>query len=634
MREDETAEVDNSEFPGLASLVDCLVKKDYLEHKDKEVRLHTVLCCMEIFAVVSIFTALVLYCFVVIDRLSNASCLTFCVHLAIDTLTQYAPEAPWGDSEICKIFSTTITQLGNLAHTTSPSNPNYENYIRILNLLAVVKIGVVLVDLAKNYGHDNDYDIDDNPVELLAELFQTTLQSLRPIHSTAVSDLVYKMITSCLEEYYGGIAVPFPLVEEILISVGSGPTLFVTNPAMQSTASNKKGKKVKKTPQQPLQVEKPNPSYWVASKVIRHNLDGLSTPIANLLNGLINGEARVVQRSSISAEEDRDEGNNENETDVWTIIYEVGKISPSVLTTIIGTVTNCLTSEDGKRHKAVELLGKLFCAKGSQLASKFGPSFRKWLQRYQDVEEETRLVLLHCLVEIIKTNKDSHVVHDCQVNLARMVEYDKAFNVRKRALEEICDYAFNNDPNENNENPVSIILLKAVGGRVKSKNAEERMAALTGLAQLYFHNYIRGVVSEIEKAGDDCDVELISRVLTENCSNTCVFGKGDNESSTKDTSGLGKYRFMVRLIFQCLCFSDSVDSKMRSRLTQIIDDLILGANHSKSARKKLSPTGESTLIFALMFCLLPYSLWLICTFPMSLHQSQGELSVLLCVLTA
>ena len=49
---DETVEPDSAEFPGLASLVDCLVE-DYLGHKDKEVRLCAVLCCMELFGVVS-----------------------------------------------------------------------------------------------------------------------------------------------------------------------------------------------------------------------------------------------------------------------------------------------------------------------------------------------------------------------------------------------------------------------------------------------------------------------------------------------------------------------------------------------------------------------------------------------------
>ena len=51
LRHDEQVEADSSECPGLAALAASLVS-DFLEHKDKEVRLYTVLCCMEIFSLV------------------------------------------------------------------------------------------------------------------------------------------------------------------------------------------------------------------------------------------------------------------------------------------------------------------------------------------------------------------------------------------------------------------------------------------------------------------------------------------------------------------------------------------------------------------------------------------------------
>lgn len=45
-------EGESPEFPGLARLASDIVEDRYLKHKDKEVRLYTVLACMEIFCVV------------------------------------------------------------------------------------------------------------------------------------------------------------------------------------------------------------------------------------------------------------------------------------------------------------------------------------------------------------------------------------------------------------------------------------------------------------------------------------------------------------------------------------------------------------------------------------------------------
>ena len=51
LRDEEDLEQDY--YPGLDSLARLVAKKKYLEHKDKEVRLYTVLACVEVFYVVS-----------------------------------------------------------------------------------------------------------------------------------------------------------------------------------------------------------------------------------------------------------------------------------------------------------------------------------------------------------------------------------------------------------------------------------------------------------------------------------------------------------------------------------------------------------------------------------------------------
>ncbi len=48
--QDDNVEPNSPDYPGLAGLAAVLVENRYLKHKDKEVRLLTVLACMEIFA--------------------------------------------------------------------------------------------------------------------------------------------------------------------------------------------------------------------------------------------------------------------------------------------------------------------------------------------------------------------------------------------------------------------------------------------------------------------------------------------------------------------------------------------------------------------------------------------------------
>jgi hypothetical protein len=50
---DPDVEPNSPDFPGLGGLSAVLIDDGFLEHRDKEVRLHTVLACMQILEVVS-----------------------------------------------------------------------------------------------------------------------------------------------------------------------------------------------------------------------------------------------------------------------------------------------------------------------------------------------------------------------------------------------------------------------------------------------------------------------------------------------------------------------------------------------------------------------------------------------------
>ena len=506
--------------------------------------------------------------------------------------------------------------MANLAHTTGPRAPHYKSYMRILELLAVVKIGAVLVDLAKDLGDsalEKDEDEEDNlpanvlvdsPLELLCELFRTLLQSLRTSHPNEVAEYSQKAISSCLEEYHGGsgVSVPLPLVEEILLSVGQ-PKILATNPAVlltpaqQQRSAGKKNDKAATPPSIPLQVELNNPSYIVAVAIVRKHLDSLSTPVSNLLNGLINGEPHIVQRSSILADDEDDDNDDKQHAsggvvDVWTIVYELGKVAPSILTTVIGTVSTCLTCpEASKRHKTVKLLGKLFYARGSKVATNFAPCFREWLRRFADCEPEIRCTMVLHLVSILQESRDREVIREADATLVRML-YDRKTEVRLLAVHKVSDFVYANMK----EKPVSLELLQALGLRVMSKDPSERRDALVGLCQIYYKYYVQDTLQGFQQFGDEQgdknSIQLVSQILTKHCCQGDVFYCKGRKQTSPTTNEL--YGWIPSRIFDCMSIPQSVDPEMRARVVQIVDTILLGSQLSKKASKQLSPAARAT----------------------------------------
>ena len=70
-----------------------------------------------------------------------------------------------------------------------------------------------------------------------------------------------------------------------------------------------------------------------AYNVIKRCEDRLSTPVAMLMNGLLDGNTTVMNDTQISQDA------------VWGIVFELHRIAPSLLTTVIGNVASALQVE-------------------------------------------------------------------------------------------------------------------------------------------------------------------------------------------------------------------------------------------------------------------------------------------------
>jgi hypothetical protein len=539
-----------------------------------------------------------------------------------------------------------------LAHTTGQAQANFGNYLRILTLLAEVEIGVVLVELAKNYQpdhHDDDDSADDDdddddaehhekdkkknssnhneesPLDLLADLIRTLLHSVRNDHAPQILELVEKAVVACLEEYNHGM--PIKVLDEVLLTIGQGPVIQVTNPAAvaaranNNNSDNKNSKRSKQQQQQddkkmpPMQVEQSNPSYVAAAGVIRKTLNKTATPIAALLNGLLHNDTHICQQSSISADltELVDNGNNNNNkeqgsTSVWNIVYELHRVAPQILTTVIGTVSNGLTSSDADLRMAVcQLLGRLFYAKDSRMATQFHACFREWLGRQQDVEPSIRRVICSSCVRLMEVHAVTwpDICTEAGDCLIRLVTTDPQLDVRLETIHLICDLAYR-------KGNVSAKVLRAIGSRVSAKQKQERRDALTGLGQIYYRHYTQAKLKSVQAAGDDCDLDIILKALHEACHldrrrkrhdpSRSRRNRNQNDEMDFDDDGDNddchdaeeeKYGWIPRKIFESACFSDQSDADMRSRVIQIVDDMLLGSELSSNSSKKMTPTARA-----------------------------------------
>ncbi|KAK1741948.1 sister chromatid cohesion protein PDS5 [Skeletonema marinoi] len=557
---DEDVEPHSPHYPGLSSLATSLVSVNddddtsyiYLNHKDKDVRLHSVLACMELFYI-------------------------------------YAPEPPWNEDEIIEIFQQMIRQLGNLAtcipNDTSVSNQvhQYEAYFRILEQLSEVKIGVVLVDLVRT-------EQAPHALETLCELIKTILTCVHVDHPPEVGQHAESAVAACVEEFEGNI--PNAVLDELLMPVGSGPVTYS-----------------KENP--PAQIQQTNPSYLVAAKVLRKTEDKISSPIANLLNGIFSGDPKTLESTSLSAEDSTEsppssgkkkkKGGKDTSSptlnftkdvgagDVYSIAYELHRITPMILTTVIGTVASDLTNTDvDKRWQATKLLGRLFAARTSDIAMRFRPCFRDWLRRSYDPEGAIREMMIRSLTNFLSSQyNQTDLCSDVSEALSVIIKLDKITEIRVYAIHQVCELAHSatsddaaaGEANRRKTHPISAVsaeLLNAVGSRVSSKFKTERKDAITGLAKIYYKHYVSKKLQHVQEGGENVDIDEILDVLSK---------------ENVDTALEEKFSWIPQKVFESVFFTDKQDPDLRSRIFQIVDDIMLGTVKKEGAM--LSPTSRA-----------------------------------------
>ncbi|GAX25627.1 sister chromatid cohesion protein PDS5 [Fistulifera solaris] len=447
---------------------------------------------------------------------------------SLEILCLYAPNVPWDDEVLLEFFRQLLRQLGNLSHTLNAEQPNYTIYLHMLSQLAVVKVGAVLTDEAM-----------ERPaaLEVLVEFLHTLLHSIRHKHSSAVMDLAQEAIGVCLDEYHqASLPVPVVLLDELLIAVGQGPTTQITELHPETKL--------------PQAVAVPNPTHRIAAALLQAQVH-LQMPVSQLINGLLTNDTLALEQSSISKD-------SESETvHLYKIIYHLYAVVPQYLTTVLGTLAQGLSSDDTPQRQAVTYWwGKLLLLHTQQRQS----FLSLWLPRAKDIHAPIREIVIRACVPLLRSLSVSKtaVAHDDHKEiehvLQEVVMSDPAKSVRLLAVHELCDAEYNQ------AGTVSSKLLQAVASRIPSKDAAERKDALTGLAQIYAKH---GALQENLQSG----LEILpgrKRKLSSR----------DPEDDEDDEEG--SYDWIPRKLLEACHFSDKLDSALRSRLYQIMDDVLVG----------------------------------------------------------
>lgn len=90
------------------------------------------------------------------------------------------------------------------------------------------------------------------------------------------------------------------------------------------------------------------------------------------------------------------------------LIFELNKVNSGQL--LLGVLANLerelLVEDTGQRALAVQLLARMFAAKGSALAHSYRPLFATFLARFRDVDETVRLIMCECARHLIADHEE------------------------------------------------------------------------------------------------------------------------------------------------------------------------------------------------------------------------------------
>ncbi len=122
-------------------------------------------------------------------------------------------------------------------------------------------------------------------------------------------------------------------------------------------------------------------AYMLVAEVLRRVSNTIEAPLS-----------KILQQILIGASHDSVGCSSEISEHIYALIYELHKISPSLLNEVLPNLCLQLQVEEEEiRLKAVRLLGSLFVSPHADYAKDFNRDFKEYLGRCGDLSAEIRL---------------------------------------------------------------------------------------------------------------------------------------------------------------------------------------------------------------------------------------------------
>jgi hypothetical protein len=370
------------------------------------------------------------------------------------------------------------------------------------------------------------------------------------------------------------------------------------------------------------------------------------------------GRNVIASTSAVTTKFQMDWNNSEN-NEVYTIAYEFHRVAPQILATVVGTIVHGLHSTSTiQRYGVTQFFGQLFAVQNGKYASDYGSCFRDWLNRKHDIVPSIRLCVVRLCMSILQattfTNMTPNATTDgtsltVEIDSDHQYRYDVAFavtealsnllssdpllDVRTEAIHLVCDWIYQttkatSTSSHSKENGLILQLLQAVASRVSSKQKQERRDAVTGLAHIYCKHYIQpnlqpvitACVASDKNDSDFIDEDVVmvsiqalhemfdnvedvvpkhrSKWRSSSCNRRSNNEDNDDEYDYDYKSGAtpkDMYRWIPSKVLECVCFTDSTDTEMRSRIVQIMDEFLLKVSSSTDKQSTYSDKNSNNI---------------------------------------
>ncbi|GLE05586.1 hypothetical protein PINS_up014618 [Pythium insidiosum] len=442
-----------------------------------------------------------------------------------ELLRVYAPDMPFkSNEELYDAFQLLLEQVRCLAVegnedavAASQLSSTDLHHVYVLESLATVKSCLLLVGM--------DYTPDDGDEPLMVQLFRTLFNTIRKEHSAKIENLMLSIMVSCIEE---SDTVEQPLLDVILAPlVQVNP---VTNGSRVDEARSQDG--AERGPQR------------MAQELLRRTSDHLQSHISHFFNTIL-----VDATSSISHR------TSELKEHVYTLIYELHKINPSLLLYVLPNVCMQLqVDEVATRSEAIALMGRLFASSHADFGHDYMKNFRDFLGRFRDVSKEIRLQMVQ--VGAIIWQRKPELGAAIEKEFIQRLS-DPEWEVRRLVVNEVCDLA------ANNIDVVGEVCLRQVGERMKDKKVILRKETMTGLSQVYAAH----VSSYWECDDDDDDTDT-----------------GDiSVNNLIPAENIKKLGWIPDFVLKCFAYPQQ---ELKLRVVQLLDDILLPKAFDDSTRAK------------------------------------------------